>query len=249
VNAAEPRSAPDGAPLLAVEGVQGYYGLAHVLQGVSLTVQPGELVALLGRNGAGKTTTVKAVMGMVSVRGGHIRAAGRDVVGLPTERVAQLGIGYVPEDRRMFPGLTVRENFRLAALGARVPKAEQPAAQRRVLEVFPLLEPHLDRDASRLSGGQQQMVAVGRALICGTRLLLVDEITQGLAPIIASELGRTLRRVADEGLGVLLVEQNSQMALELADRVFVLDQGVVVTSGDAAEMRADPTWMHEYLQL
>jgi branched-chain amino acid transport system ATP-binding protein len=163
--------------------------------------------------------------------------------------VAQLGIGYVPEDRRMFPGLTVRENFRLAALGARVPKAEQPTAQRRVLEVFPLLEPHLDRDASRLSGGQQQMVAVGRALICGTRLLLVDEITQGLAPIIASELGRTLRRVADEGLGVLLVEQNSQMALELADRVFVLDQGVVVTSGDAAEMRTDPSWMHEYLQL
>jgi branched-chain amino acid transport system ATP-binding protein len=249
VSAAAHRSAPADAPLLAVEGVQGYYGLAHVLQGVSLTVQPGELVALLGRNGAGKTTTVKAVMGMVSVRGGHIRVAGRDVAGLPTERVAQFGIGYVPEDRRMFPGLTVRENFRLAALGARVPKAEQQAAERAVLEVFPLLEPHLDRDASRLSGGQQQMVAVGRALICGKRLLLVDEITQGLAPNIASEMGRTLRRVADDGLGVLLVEQNSQMALELADRVFVLDQGVIVTSGNAAEMRADPTWMRQYLQI
>jgi branched-chain amino acid transport system ATP-binding protein len=249
VTTAAPGRAPADAPLLAVDGVQGYYGLAHVLQGVSLTVQPGELVALLGRNGAGKTTTVKAVMGMVSVRGGHIRAAGRDVVGLQTERVARFGIGYVPEDRRMFPGLTVRENFRLAALGARVPKGEHAAAQGRVLEVFPQLEPHLDRDASRLSGGQQQMVAVGRALICGTRLLLVDEITQGLAPIIATEMARTLRRVADEGLGVLLVEQNSQMALDLADRVYVLDQGVIVASGEAAAMRADPTWMQQYLQL
>ncbi len=149
----------------------------------------------------------------------------------------------------MFPGLTVRENFRLAALGSRAPKAEQQAAQRRALEVFPLLEPHLDRDASRLSGGQQQMVAVGRALIGGRKLLLVDEITQGLAPNIASDLGRTLRRLADEGLGVLLVEQNSQMALELADRVYVVDQGVIVHSGDAPELRADRGWMEKYLTV
>ncbi|SFL49521.1 amino acid/amide ABC transporter ATP-binding protein 2, HAAT family [Geodermatophilus ruber] len=240
---AEPR------PLLELDGVQAYYGLAHVLQGVSLTVGPGELVALLGRNGAGKTTTVRSIMGLVSVRGGRIRCDGRDVVGLPAEQVARAGVGYVPEDRRMFPGLTVRENFRLAALGSRRPRPQQQAAVRRVLEVFPQLEPHLDRDASRLSGGQQQMVAVGRALICGQKLLLVDEITQGLAPNIAADLGRMLRRVADEGLGVLLVEQNSQMALELADRVFVLDQGVVVHSGDAAALRADPTWMAQHLQL
>ena len=249
MSAAAGRDAPPGTALLEAEDVQGYYGLAHVLQGVSLSVRPGELVALLGRNGAGKTTTVKAIMGMIAVRGGHIRVAGSDVVGLATERVARTGIGYVPEDRRMFPGLTVRENFRLAALGSRLPRAEQAAAQRRVLEVFPLLEAHLDRDASRLSGGQQQMVAVGRALICGTRLLLVDEITQGLAPNIAADLARTLRRVADDGLGVLLVEQNSRMALELADRVYVLDQGVVVAAGEAAQMRADPTWMRQYLQL
>ena len=168
---------------------------------------------------------------------------------MPTENIAQFGIGYVPEDRRMFPGLTVRENFRLAALGSRAPKAEQQAAQRRALEVFPLLEKHLDRDASRLSGGQQQMVAVGRALIGGTKLLLVDEVTQGLAPNIAYDMGRTLRRVADEGLGVLLVEQNAQMALEVADRVYVVDQGVIVHSGDAEELRADPAWMAEHLQL
>jgi branched-chain amino acid transport system ATP-binding protein len=247
---ADQRTAGTGrSPLLELEGVQAYYGLAHVLQGITLTVKAGELVALLGRNGAGKTTTVKSIMGLVSVRGGHIRCDGSDVVGHATENIAQFGIGYVPEDRRMFPGLTVRENFRLAALGSRAPKAEQLTAQRRALDVFPLLEKHLDRDASRLSGGQQQMVAVGRALIGGSKLLLVDEVTQGLAPNIAMDMGRTLRRVADEGLGVLLVEQNAQLALEVADRVYVVDQGVIVHSGDAADLRADPAWMAEHLQL
>jgi branched-chain amino acid transport system ATP-binding protein len=249
VSAAARSGGPDGTALLELEDVQAYYGLAHVLQGITLTVRAGELVALLGRNGAGKTTTVKSIMGLVTVRGGQIRCDGRDVVGHPTENIAQFGIGYVPEDRRMFPGLTVRENFRLAALGSRAPKAEQQAAERRALEVFPLLEKHLDRDASRLSGGQQQMVAVGRALIGGTKLLLVDEVTQGLAPNIAFDMGRTLRRVADEGHGVLLVEQNAQMALEVADRVYVVDQGVIVHSGDAEQLRNDPTWMAEHLQL
>jgi branched-chain amino acid transport system ATP-binding protein len=249
VSTADGQGRAGDASLLELEDVQAYYGLAHVLQGITLTVRAGELVALLGRNGAGKTTTVKSIMGLVAVRGGRIRCSGRDVVGHATEDIAQFGIGYVPEDRRMFPGLTVRENFRLAALGSRAPKAEQQAAERRALEVFPLLEKHLDRDASRLSGGQQQMVAVGRALIGGTKLLLVDEVTQGLAPNIAYDMGRTLRRVADEGHGVLLVEQNAQMALEVADRVYVVDQGVIVHSGDAEQLRADPAWMAEHLQL
>jgi branched-chain amino acid transport system ATP-binding protein len=249
VSTAEEAGGRAAAPLLELEDVQAYYGLAHVLQGISLTVRAGELVALLGRNGAGKTTTVRSIMGLVDVRGGRIRCAGDDVVGSATEDIARFGIGYVPEDRRMFPGLTVRENFRLAALGSRAPRSEQQAAQRRALEVFPLLEQHLDRDASRLSGGQQQMVAVGRALIGGTRLLLVDEVTQGLAPNIAYDMGRTLRRVADDGHGVLLVEQNAQMALEVADRVYVVDQGVIVHEGNADELRADPAWMAEHLQL
>jgi branched-chain amino acid transport system ATP-binding protein len=249
VSTAEEAGGEATAPLLELDDVQAYYGLAHVLQGISLTVRAGELVALLGRNGAGKTTTVRSIMGLVDVRGGRIRCAGDDVVGSATEDIARFGIGYVPEDRRMFPGLTVRENFRLAALGSRAPRSEQQAAQRRALEVFPLLEQHLDRDASRLSGGQQQMVAVGRALIGGTRLLLVDEVTQWLAPNIAYDMGRTLRRVADDGHGVLLVEQNAQMALEVADRVYVVDQGVIVHEGNADELRADPAWMAEHLQL
>jgi len=236
-------------PLLDLLDVHAYYGLAHILQGVSLTVHAGELVALLGRNGAGKTTTVKSVMGLVDVRSGRIQCGSQDVTRLGTEGVARSGIGYVPEDRRMFPGLTVRENFRLAALGSALGKRGHRVALERALSVFPLLEPHLDRDASRLSGGQQQMVAVGRALICGSQLLLVDEVTQGLAPNIAADMGRTLRRVADEGLGVLLVEQNSQMALALADRAYVLDQGLIVTSGKAETMRADSAWMQKYLQL
>jgi len=235
--------------LLDLQDVHAFYGLAHVLQGVSLTVRPGELVALLGRNGAGKTTTLKSVMGLVDVRAGRIRCGNRDVTGLGTEGVARSGVGYVPEDRRMFPGLTVRENFRVAVLGSGVGRGRQQAALDRALEVFPLLEPHLDRDASRLSGGQQQMVALGRALICGSQLLLVDEVTQGLAPNLAADMGRTLRRLADEGLAVLLVEQNSQMALGLADRVFVLDQGVIVASGIAEQMRQDPAWMQRHLQL
>jgi branched-chain amino acid transport system ATP-binding protein len=236
------------AGLLAVDDVQAFYGLAHVLQGVSLALPAGELVALLGRNGAGKTTTLRAIMGLVDVRGGSIRCDGQELVGMPTERVAALGIGYVPEDRRMFPGLTVRENFRLAALGSRH-EGGAAAATDRALEVFPALKRHLDLDASRLSGGQQQMVAIGRALICGTRLLLVDEPTQGLAPNIAAEIGRTLRAIADEGVGVLLVEQSSKMALDLADRVYALDQGVIAAASEIAEVREHPEIIERYLKL
>ncbi|MPZ88994.1 MAG: ATP-binding cassette domain-containing protein [Nitriliruptorales bacterium] len=214
-----------------------------------MEVRSGELVALLGRNGAGKTTTLRAIMGLVAVRSGRIDCGGENVVGLATERIARFGIGYVSEDRRMFPGLTVRENVRLAALGASLPRDEQEPALQRVLEVFPALERHLDLDASRLSGGQQQMVAIGRALICGTRLLLVDEPTQGLAPNLAVEIARTLRAVAETGVGVLLVEQNSQMALQLADRAYALDQGVIVGGGSADELRESPKVLEQYLKL
>jgi branched-chain amino acid transport system ATP-binding protein len=242
-------AAGSGTTLLDLVDVQAYYGLAHILQGVSLTVGPGELVALLGRNGAGKTTTLRSIMGLVTIRVGAVLIGGRDATRLATERIAQLGVGYVPEGRRMFQGLTVAENLRLAALGAGLGRRAHDTATQRVLGIFPALEQHLNRDASRLSGGQQQMVAIGRALICGTRLLLVDEPTQGLAPNIAADIGTTLRGVADSGVGVVLVEQNSQMALALADRAYALDQGVVGASGDADELRAHPEIMERLLKL
>lgn len=241
-------SAP-GEALLTLEAVHAYYGLAHVLQGVTLDVGAGELVALLGRNGAGKTTTLRSVMGLVDVREGSIRYQETEVVGRATETIAQLGIGYVPEDRRMFPGLSVRQNLTLASLGAGLDRAEQTAAVRRTLEIFPALERHLELDASRLSGGQQQMVAIGRGLICGRRLLLVDEPTQGLAPIIATEIGKTLRQIADDGVGVLLVEQNSQMALALADRAYVLERGAIVATSEGDDIRKDPEYLEQHLKL
>ncbi|MCA1841731.1 MAG: ABC transporter ATP-binding protein [Actinobacteria bacterium] len=234
---------------LELADVHAYYGLAHILQGVTLTVGTGELVALLGRNGAGKTTTLRSIVGLVRVRGGRVRIDGRDTTGMPTEHVAQLGVGYAPEERRMFPGISVAENLRLAALGARLGRRGVEAATQRVLKVFPALEPHLDRDASQLSGGQQQMVAIGRALIGGSRLLLVDEPTQGLAPTIAADIGTTLGRIADNGVAVLLVEQNSRMALDLADRAYVLDQGTIAASGTSSELRAHPEVIERFLRL
>jgi branched-chain amino acid transport system ATP-binding protein len=235
--------------LLEVEEVHAYYGLAHVLQGVSLDVRGGEVVTLLGRNGAGKTTTLRSVMGLVTVRGGEIRLHGATVTGRATHLVARRGVAYVPEDRRMFPGLTVAENLRLASLGARLDGGRQRDRLRRTWELFPALEEHLERDASRLSGGQQQMVAIARALLGDPRLLLVDEPTQGLAPIVARDIMQAVVAVARTGVGVLLVEQNAAMALELADRAYVLDEGVIRAEGRADEIRRDEEIRRSYLAV
>lgn len=235
--------------LLVLDQVHAYYDLAHVLQGVSLQVRSGEVVALLGRNGAGKTTTLRSVMGLVSVRGGEIRIGGTRVTGRATHQVARDGVAYVPEDRRMFPGLTVAENLRLAALGARLDGGREQDRLRRTWELFPALEEHLGRDASRLSGGQQQMVAIARALLGDPRLLLVDEPTQGLAPIVARDIMQAVVAVARTGVGVLLVEQNAAMALELADRAYVLDEGVIRAEGPADEIREDEEVRRSYLAV
>lgn len=236
-------------PILQLDDVHAYYGLAHVLHGVSLSVARGELVALLGRNGAGKTTTLRSIMSLVDVRGGSVRIDDIDLVDHVTEDVARLGVGYVPEDRRMFPGLTVAENLRIAALGAQLDPEQARASLDRIWEIFPSLEAFAERDAAKLSGGQQQMVAIGRGLITGARLLLVDEPSQGLAPIIVVEIAARLRQIARDGIGVLLVEQNSVMALELADRAYVLDQGAVAASASAAQIDAQPDLLHEHLVL
>ena len=236
--------------LLEVDEVQAFYGLAHVLQGVSLNVGAGEVVALLGRNGAGKTTTLRSVMNViVDVRGGDVRFDGRSIRRLPTHRIARLGIGYVPEDRRMFPGLSVRENLRLSALGARLADGRQRDGLQRMFETFSVLRENADREASRLSGGQQQMLALARALLPEPRLLLIDEPTQGLAPIIAREIMETVVRIARGGVGVLLVEQNAALALELADRAYVIDEGVMRTSGSAAELQRDEQVKRSYLAV
>jgi branched-chain amino acid transport system ATP-binding protein len=235
--------------LLELDAVQAYYGLAHVLQGVSLEVRRGEVTALLGRNGAGKTTTLRSVMGLVAVRGGTIRFDGTPLTGRPTHRIARMGIGYVPEDRRMFPGLTVEENLRLAALGQGLDRERTRSGFERVWELFPALREHARREAARLSGGQQQMVAIARALIGAPRLLLIDEPTQGLAPAIARDIARTLAGIAATGVGVLLVEQNAVMALEVARRAYVLDEGRIVAQGPAARIRDDAEIRSRYLAV
>jgi branched-chain amino acid transport system ATP-binding protein len=238
-----------GAPLLRLSGVHAYYGLAHVLQGVDLEVKEGELVALLGRNGAGKTTTIRSVMGLVSVREGTIGFDGHELTRLATHRIARMGIAYVPEDRRMFPGLSVEENLRLAAIGAGLGAGGQRRALNEALELFPALREHANREAARLSGGQQQMVAIARALVAGPRLLLIDEPTQGLAPIVAAGIGETLSRIAGSGVGVLLVEQNAVMALRLASRAYVIDEGTIKASGIAEDISNDAHVKERYLAV
>lgn len=239
----------DGQPLLRLADVHAFYGLAHILHGVSLDIHNGELVALLGRNGAGKTTTLRSIMGLAHVGGGTVQFGGTRLNGRTTEEVARLSIGYVPEDRRMFAGLSVDENLQLAALGARLGRGEVRKAYERVWELFPELQEHRNRDAARLSGGQQQMVAISRALIGGSQLLLIDEPTQGLAPVLAAGIGRALVDIARSSVGVLLVEQNATLALELADRAYVIDDGTIKASGTADRIQQDPEIRSRYLAL
>ena len=226
-----------GAPLLELADVQSYYGLAHVLQGVGLEVRTSEVVALLGRNGAGKTTTLRSVMGLVSVRGGEVRFEGRPITRQQTHRVARLGIGYVPEDRRIFPGLSVAENLRLAALGARVDRERERQAMARTFEIFPALAEMMGREAIRLSGGQQQMVAISRALMARPKLLLLDEPSLGLAPRMVAAMLDAIAAINRAGTMVLLAEQNAFAALSIAHRGYVLANGRVVLEGSACTLQ------------
>ena len=231
--------------LLEVEGLTAAYGQIRALHGVDLTVGEGQVVALLGPNGAGKTTTLRSICGMVRASG-RITFRGRDLTGLATEKVTRLGIAHVPEGRGTFPGLTVTENLKLGAYGRRDPEVRRDID--RWLEIFPRLADRRDQPAGSLSGGEQQMLAVARALLSRPTLLLLDEPSLGLAPLVVREVFEVLDRIrAEQGTGMLLVEQNAALALELADAAYVLAAGRTVLSGPASEIRAEDSVRRSYL--
>jgi branched-chain amino acid transport system ATP-binding protein len=234
--------------LLAVEGLHAYYGDAHILQGVSLTVGAGEVVTLIGRNGAGKTTTLKSIMGLVLPRGGRITFDGRELTKLPTHEVARAGIAYVPEERRILPNLSVAENLRLGILGAAhsVP-ADNGAVVEEVLTYFPRLRDRYEQKGKSLSGGEQQMLAIARGLVARPKLMLVDEPTEGLSPILVESLTGILGEINRRGTTILLVEQMLEVALALSHRLYVMDQGRIQFEGTPAALRADPEIQQRFL--
>ena len=219
--------------VLKTQEIHSLYGKSHILHGVSLEVKEGEIVAVLGRNGAGKTTTVRSLMGLTPARMGKIEIFGRETTRWPTHRVAALGVGYVPEGRKIFGNLTVLENLK-------VPQARPgPWTLDRVFELFPRLAERRSQLGRQLSGGEQEMLAIARPLLLNPRIMLLDEPSQGLAPLIVKEVMRVVQRMRDEGLSVLLIEQNAPLCLSIADRAYVLDDGKVVYSGAAAELAND----------
>jgi branched-chain amino acid transport system ATP-binding protein len=221
--------------MLALDAIDTFYGETQALFGVSIAVAAGEVVALLGPNGAGKTTTLRSVLGLTRARRGRVAFDGRDVTQAPTHEIARAGVGWVPDDRRVFPALTVARNLAIAAKRTRF----RAWSLKECFEVFTALEHLQSRECENLSGGEMQMVAIARVLLGAPGLVLLDEPSQGLAPRLVQEVMRVVRRLRDEGVGVLLVEQNVETALEVADRAYVLDRGRVAYDGTAAALRAD----------
>jgi branched-chain amino acid transport system ATP-binding protein len=228
--------------MLAVRGLNSWYGESHILHGVDLDVHPGEVVTLLGRNGAGKTTTMKSVMGLVGTRKGSVRFEGSETIGMPAYRIARLGIAFCPEERGIFASLDVAENLMLPpAIGAGGMSVET------IFELFPNLKERLSSQGTKLSGGEQQMLAIARILRTGARLLLLDEPTEGLAPVIVQQIGHTIRRLKKEGFTVLLVEQNFRFAATVADRHYVMEHGRIVDEIANDALEANMHKLHEYL--
>jgi branched-chain amino acid transport system ATP-binding protein len=227
--------------ILEIRDIDTFYGLGHILHGLSLGVAEGEVVALLGRNGAGKTTTLRSVTGLTPPRSGEIRYKGRNIAGLDTHKISRMGIALVPETRGIFSYLSTREN--LAIAGRRGSRWQMDA----VLERFPALRERLESKGRLLSGGEQEMLAIARALMTGPDLLLLDEPSQGLAPMVVNAVMDTIRELKNQRVSMLLVEQNAEMALQLADRVYVIDHGTVVFEGTPAVLRADQQITATYL--
>jgi branched-chain amino acid transport system ATP-binding protein len=219
--------------VLRSEGIHSFYGKSHILHGVSLEVNEGEIVTMLGRNGAGKTTTVRSLMGLTPPRQGETEIFGQKTTRWPAHRIAELGVGYVPEGRKIFGGLTVLENLK-------VPQARPgPWDIERVFRLFPRLEERKSQLGRQLSGGEQEMLAIARPLLLNPRLMLLDEPSQGLAPLVVKEVMRVVGRMRDEGLSVLLIEQNAPLSLSTSNRAYVLDDGRVVYSGKASDLATD----------
>lgn len=231
--------------MLRLEEVNTFYGASHILQGVSFRVPEGRCTALLGRNGAGKTTTVHSVAGLVPPRSGSVRFADREISGLPPYRISRLGISLVPQGRRVFPSLTVRENL---LMPARTGSSERdPWTLQRVYDLFPALREREGNMGNELSGGQQQMLAIGRALMTNPDLLLMDEPSEGLAPVVIEQVGETVRALKETGLSILLVEQNVSLACGAADEVLVMNKGRIVWQGSPDDLLSDEEVQHTYL--
>jgi branched-chain amino acid transport system ATP-binding protein len=233
--------------LLDVGDIETCYGLSQVLFGISLAISAGEMVTLMGRNGMGKTTTVRSITGLTPAMAGTIRFAGRDVRSLPAYRIAQLGVGLVPEGRQIFPNLTTRENL-VATAANRTGTAELWTLE-RVCDLFPRLGERLSSMGNLLSGGEQQMLAIGRALMTNPRLLILDEATEGLAPLIRAEIWQCLTRLKAEGQSILLIDKNVETLTRIADRHYLIERGRVVWTGTSAELAAAPAVQHQYLGI
>jgi branched-chain amino acid transport system ATP-binding protein len=231
--------------LLAVENVETCYGLSQVLFGLSLTIAHGEMVTLMGRNGMGKTTTVRSIMGLTPALRGSIRFDGKEIRELPSYRVAQLGVGLVPEGRQVFPNLNVREN--LVATAANRREVGDPWTLEKVYALFPRLKERADSMANLLSGGEQQMLVIGRALMTNPRLLILDEATEGLAPLIRAEIWQCLSKLKAAGQSILVIDKNVAALTRIADRHTIIERGQVVWTGTSAELAAVPDIQHRYL--
>jgi branched-chain amino acid transport system ATP-binding protein len=234
-------------PLLAVDKIETRYGLSQVLFGVTLAIEPGEMVTLMGRNGMGKTTTVRSIMGLTPAMSGSIRFGGAEIASWPSFRVAQRGIGLVPEGRQVFPNLTTREN--LVATAANRTGAPDPWTLDKVCGLFPRLGERLGQMANLLSGGEQQMLAIGRALMTNPRLLILDEATEGLAPLIREEIWSCLTQLKKAGQSILVIDKNVEALTRIADRHYLIERGRVVWTGSSVELAAAPEVQHQYLGI
>ncbi len=236
------------APLLEVQALNAWYDRSHVVQEVSFEVHAGEIVTLMGRNGAGKTTTLRALMGLVGKRSGSARFDGQEFMPDPAHRRYHLGLAYVPEDRRIVPGLTVRENLQLGLLGKPGGHSKQDLARAvdDIAETFPRLKERLDQEGASLSGGEQQMLAIARAMVAKPRMILLDEPSEGIMPLLVQEMFALFTRMKAQGTTLLLVEQNVEQALRISDRAYIVDQGRIVHGGDAQALLADKDIQDRY---